>query len=154
MSSYRHGGTDATGGLPLPVIVPGPTSAHCYEVIVCDKWGIAKGQINSAVPTQIEWDLDDLGQALIDFWILDPSSAILPIADIPVIAEIQIWRDQSLIWWGPTVSLTFDKDQVHLTCQGHLWILQQLLFGPVTTNYLLNPSFELVQGAPSDPTEG
>lgn len=127
----------------MPNPVPGPGGLHDYEVIVCDKYGIATGKLTTAVPTQVEWDLDDLGQALIDFSITDPHASLLPIESIPGVAEIQIWRDQVLIWWGWPVSATFDKDQVHLTCQGFLWVLQQLLFGPVTTNYLLNPSFEL-----------
>lgn len=132
--------------LPPPLPQPGPSGLHDYEVIVTDKYGIAKGQIVTAVPTQIDWVLDDLGQALIDFWILDPTSLMLPLEDLPGASEIQIWRDQVLIWWGWPTSCTFDAKQVHLTCAGLLFPFSKRNFGPVTTNYLVNPSFELPGG--------
>jgi hypothetical protein len=131
---------------PPPLPLPGPSGLHDYEVIVTDKYGIAKGQIVSAVPTQIDWVLNDLGQALIDFWVLDPTAAILPVEVLPGALEIQIWRDQALIWWGWPTSCTFDAKQVHLTCAGLLFPFSKRNFGPVTTNYLVNPSFELPGG--------
>src|ERR1700683_4633592 len=90
--------------MPLPVPTPGPSGLHDYEVIVCDKYGVALGQIVSAVPTQIDWDLDAVGQALIDVWILDPTASLLPVSAVGGALEIQIWRDQVLIWWGIPVS--------------------------------------------------
>lgn len=128
---------------PPPEPVPGPFGLHDYEVIVVDKYGIAQGQIVSAVPTQIDWVLNDLGQALIDFYILDPSALLLPLAVLPGAREIQIWRDQTLIWWGWPTSVTYDAKQVHLTCSGLLFPYSKRSFGPITTNYLLNADFEL-----------
>ncbi len=128
---------------PPPTPVPGPRGLHDYEVIVVDKYGIAFGQIVSAVPTQIDWVLNDIGQALIDFWILDPSAkALLPLTVLPGAREIQIWRDQELIWWGWPTSASFDAKQVHLTCAGLLFPFSKRNFGPITSNFLLNADFE------------
>lgn len=129
--------------LPPPQPVPGPSGLHDYEVITCDQFGVAYGEIVTAVPTQIDWDLDDLGSVLIDIDILDPSLLnLLPQSAIPAVREIQIWRDQSLIFWGLPISATYDASQVHLTCSGHLWFLSTRNFGPVITEYLTNPQFE------------
>lgn len=132
---------------------PGPFGFHDYEVIVCNKWGVAYGQITSAVPTEIEWALDDLGEALIDCAILDPSLAtLLPMTGtFPGVREIQIWRDQVLIWWGWPTQASYDSKQVHLTCSGLLWPFSVRNFGPVTVNYLNNPQFEAPSsGLPGD----
>jgi hypothetical protein len=133
----------AVAVLPPPEPVPGPFGLHAYEVIVVDKWGIAYGQIVSAVPTQIDWVLNDIGQALIDFYILEPGVRdLLPLKVLPGAREIQIWRDQCLVWWGWPTSVTYDAKQVHLTCAGLLFPYSKRNFGPITTNYLLNPDFE------------
>jgi hypothetical protein len=133
-----------------PAPVPGLTGLHDYEVIVVDKYGVAFGQIPSAVPTEIEKVLNDLGESLIDCWILDPMLLeLLPMNMIPGAREIQIWRDQECIWWGWPTSATFDAKQVHLTCAGLLYPFSRRNFGPVLVNYLKNPQFE--QPAPGGP---
>lgn len=126
-----------------PAPVPGLTGLHDYDVIVCDKYGQAYGRIDSAVPTEVNKVLNDLGECLIDCWILDPSLAeFLPINSFPGAREIQIWRDQECIWWGWPTSASFDAKQVHLTCAGLLYPFSKRNFGPVLVNYLTNPSFE------------
>lgn len=123
---------------------PGPYGNHEYEVVVCDKYGVAFGVIPSAVPTQIDWELDDDGQALIDFWILDPQAVtLMPIESLPGVREIQIWRDQVLIFWGWPISATWDNAQVHLTCSSLLWPLAHREFGPGFIRFLVNPQFEM-----------
>lgn len=122
---------------------PGPYGNHEYEVVICDKYGIAYGIVPNAVPTQIDWDLDAVGQALIDVPIQDPAfAALLPISTIPGVREIQIWRDQVLIFWGWPTSATYDSAQVHLTCSSLEWVLGQREFGPGYIYELLNPQFE------------
>jgi hypothetical protein len=132
---------------------PGNTGLHDYEVIVCDKYGVAFGQITSAVPTQIDWVLDDIGDVQIDCFILDPSLIeLLPIAVFPGAREIQIWRDQECIWWGWPTSATFDAKQLHITGAGLLFPFSKRNFGPVLVNYLVNPQFE--QPAPGGTVPG
>jgi hypothetical protein len=129
----------------LPTPVPTSTSGqvnHDYEVIVCDKYGLAAGQIVSAVPQEIDFVLNAIGEAQIDFWIFDPSASVLDIHQMPGGQEVQIWRDQVLIFWGVPVSLTFDASQVHLTCQDLLWYFSTRNFGPNPFNLLVNPGFE------------
>jgi hypothetical protein len=126
-----------------PAPVPGLTGQHDYDVIVCDKYGVAYGRIASAVPTEVEKVLNDLGECLIDCYILDPTLIdLLPISAFPGAREIQIWRDQECIWWGWPTSATFDAKQVHITCAGLLYPFSRRNFGPVIVNYLKNPSFE------------
>ena len=131
-------------GLIPPQPVPGPTGLHDYEVIICDKWGIAKGQLSSAVPTQVTWSLDDINTAAIDVWMFDQTFIdTVPPSSIPGGGvEIQVWRDQAIIFWGWIVSVSFDKDQAHLSCSDLLWPLSQLNFGPVVSEYLVNAQFE------------
>lgn len=143
--------------LPVPTPAPGPTGSHQYEVIVVDSFGIAMGQIPSAVVGQIDWDLNDVGQATIDFWILDPnlgsgiiptapgqptSNALFPPNQIPGGREIQIWRDETLVWWGWPTGATTDASQVHLQCSGLLWPYGKRFFGPTPSNLLINGGFE------------
>jgi YVTN family beta-propeller protein len=126
-----------------PVPVPGPYGNHDYEVVVCDKYGVAFGVIPTAIPTEIDYELDSIGQCLIDFWIQDPLAPnLLPISSIPGVREIQIWRDQVLIWWGWPTSATWDTTTVHLTCSGLLWVLGQREMGPNHLYYLANTQFE------------
>ena len=140
-----------------PAPLPGSIGAHEYAVLVTDKYGNAYGEIRSAIPTQIDWLLNGLGQALIDFDIMDPTlgsgttvssfggplgQSILPVSSIPGGREIQVWRDGQLIFWGVPTSVSFDAKQVHLTCQGLLWYVAQTSFGPITHNYAMNPGFE------------
>lgn len=126
-----------------PSPVPGPIGNHEYEVLVCDKYGVGYGIIPTAVPTEIDWVLDDLGQALIDIPIQDPLfPSLLPFDCIPGVREIQIWRDNVLIWWGWPVSATWDSVQVHLTCQGLLFPIGEREVGPEILHYVTNPSFE------------
>lgn len=143
-STNRNASTARPYSTPIPPNpVPGPSGLHDYEVIVTDMFGIAYGQIVTAVPTQIEWVLDAIGQATITFWILDPSAKnLLPLSSLPGVREIQIWRDQVLIWWGWPTAATYDAKQVHLTCTGLLYPLSTRFFGPVVKNYATNPSFE------------
>jgi hypothetical protein len=129
---------------PAPVIIPGPFGNHDYEVVVCDKYGIASCVIPSAVVTQIDYELDGIGSATIDFSITDTHAMLwLPMSSLPFVSEIQIWRDHALILWCGSVSATWDAAQVHLTCAGLLWPLSRREFGPgFRSHYLLNPQFE------------
>jgi len=122
---------------------PGNYGNHDYEVLVCDIYGVGMGVIPSAVPTQIDYDLDDIGQCLFDFAIDDQLGQILlPPSVFPGVREIQIWRDQVCIWWGWPISCTFDASQVHVTCAGLLWVLGQREIGPEILHYVTNPQFE------------
>lgn len=126
-----------------PSPVPGPFGNHSYEVVVCDKYGIAQGVIGNAVPTQVDYELDGIGQCLIDFPLLDQKAAtLLPMSDIPGVREIQLWRDQALIWWGWPTGVTWDSVQVHLTCSGLLWPLSTRELGPPAIHLMANPQFE------------
>lgn len=134
---------NASSRMPMPIPTPGSSGLHDYEVIVCDKYGVAFGKIQSAVVTEVQWVLDDIGEALIDFWILEPGVAeLLPIASMPGAREIQVWRDQVLIWWGWPTNATFDAKQVHLTCAGLLFPFSKRNLGPITVNHISNPGFE------------
>jgi len=127
-----------------PTLVPGPFGNHEYEVICCDKYGIATSVIPSAVVTEIDYELDSIGAATIDIDIEDVHAQLyLPMSSIPGVVEIQIWRDQALIWWGWPTGATWDAVQVHLSCQGLLWPLSRREFGPGFRHYLVNPQFEM-----------
>ena len=122
---------------------PGPFGNHEYEVVICDKWGIAYGVIGNAVVTQIDYELDGIGQATIDFPIMDQKAAeLLPLSDLPGVREVQVWRDQVLIWWGWPTAVTWDNVQVHLTVPGLLWPLSTRELGPPAIHLLANPQFE------------
>src|ERR1700675_838387 len=122
--------------------VPGPFGNHDYEVVVCDKYGINYGVIPTAVPTQVDYILDNIWTAQIDFAMNDPPAAsLLPIKYIPGVREIQIWRDQVLIWWGWPVAATWDTVQVHLACQGLLFPFSRREIGPEVIHEVTNPQF-------------
>lgn len=120
----------------------GPSGLHDYEVIVCDKFGSAYGQIVTAVITDVEWELDDIGSVTFAYWVFDPSSAALPQSSFPGGREIQIWRDQKLIWWGWPIDSSVDATAVQVSCSGFFWAYNSRLFGPILNNYLQNPNFQ------------
>ena len=141
-SAFANDVASGVAVYPFPVGTT-PVENHDYEVIICDRYGVALGQIVSAVPTQIDWELDGIGAASIDFWIFDPvAMEYLPQTLLPAAIEIQIWRDNVLRWWGLPISATVDEKQVHLSCSGHLWIFANRNFGPVVTQYLQDAGFE------------
>lgn len=56
--------------------------------------------------------------------------------------EIQIFRGDDLVFWGPAVEASISGGAMRVHCEDPLWYLTRSHFGPITTNYLTNPNFE------------
>lgn len=57
--------------------------------------------------------------------------------------EIQVWRDATLMFWGPTVRLEVDDDRARIQCADPRWYLTRRFFGRADrVNGLTNGDFE------------
>jgi microcystin-dependent protein len=146
-------------GTPTPPPPPDePTDGVEYVVAVVDMWGCAYGQIEGVQVTQVQWQLNDKGAAAFTFPIqqvdqsvwgiaLDENGlsnrAILPYSCIPGGREVQVWRNQELIWWGVPVNATPSATLVTIACEGLLWWVDGVLFGPNLSESLIDGDFEV-----------
>lgn len=124
------------------ISVHNPRDGHDYEVVIVDMYGCAYGQIKTAIPTSVQWVLNDMGSASFTFHIFDPTATCLPINCLPAGREVQIWRDQVLIWWGVPITATFNETEVTINCSGLLWYVSNIMFGPLTINHILDGGFQ------------
>lgn len=89
-----------------------------YDLRVVDKAGVGTrlGEIENAQIGGIEWVLNGAGSMSFTLPIRDPKAALTKL----VKREVQVWRDDALIWWGVPWQRKFNIDTVEVSCLG-LW---------------------------------
>lgn len=89
-----------------------------YELRVVDKAGVGTklGELEEAVIDSIEWVLNGAGSMGFALPVTHAKAALTKL----VKREVQVWRDDVLIWWGVPWQRRLDQNQVSVTCLG-LW---------------------------------
>lgn len=95
--------------------------------------------IPSANPKEIVWELNTHEQATVGIPNTQAMTAVRPLQ-----REIQIYRDDDLLFWGPIIPAETASDQgdVTLDCAGAGWYLTKRFIDKQRENNLTNPSFE------------
>ncbi len=126
-------------------VTPAKTSTRAqYYVRIVDSTGTPYAEpINIAID-EAAWELNSWGHLIFRI----PTEDVTTKECIPIQREAQLWYDPGdttqprCIWWGPIVSRVAEDDETTFQCLGLLWYLSRLQFGPILTNWLLNPDFE------------
>lgn len=138
----------ATGGLPVYALASFEgTSGFLpvarftgtdYTLYVVDKNGAQYCQVENATIGSVTFELNGTGG--LDF--------TLPITDADATCvqpgrEVQLWRGNQLLFWGPIVRQQLGLDEASYQCAGLLWYFQRRFMGKADrTNLLVNGDFE------------
>jgi hypothetical protein len=109
-----------------------------YRLYVVDKTGAQFCQVTNARIGSITFELN--GGGGLDF--------TLPVTDagtscIQPGREVQVWRGNQLLFWGPVVRQQVGLDEAAYQCAGLLWYFERRFMGKADrTNLLVNGDFE------------
>lgn len=112
--------------------------AGVYQVFVADIHGTQYGELIDATIGPISWELNGQGTVEIS----------LPTTDVGALLcrfgrEIQIWRDGTVLWWGPIVRPQVQMWQATWGCADLLWYFKHRNMGRADrVNQLTNGDFE------------
>lgn len=88
--------------------------------------------------SDVTWILNQPGTARVTVPLHHPTTTELHMVG----REIQIWRDDQIVWWGVPLSGRVQGATLMVECVGLLWYFARSLFGPITVQLLANPNFE------------
>jgi hypothetical protein len=91
-----------------------------------------------ATVTEVAWVLNQPGSARLVLPLFHPATLDVLFAQ----REIQIFRDDEIIWWGVPVQARRAGAAWDVVCAGLAWYFSRLHFGPIQVQYLTNPLFE------------
>lgn len=109
-----------------------------YRLYVVDKTGSVYGQVDDARIGSVTFELNGAGG--LDFTIAttDPDTALCQPG-----REVQLYRGNQLLFWGPIVRHQIGLDEASYQCSGLLWYFQRRFMGKADrTNLLTNGDFE------------
>lgn len=112
------------------------------RLVVVDLDGAPLGELENATCGDLKYPLVDLA---VEDWtftlpLADPKAALLL---GPRFREIQLWRGDQLLAWGPAVRVSCDKSHLVVACRGAGWYLSRRSIGDASRrNYLTNGDFE------------
>lgn len=120
-----------------PTIVP---RGKKRRAVVTDAHGVPYGELENA----------KIGAITFEHNRPEEFSLALPVADAKAnllleerIREVQVWRGDQLLAWGPALRPAADKAFLAVTCKGALWHLMRRHIGKAErTNYVQNGDFE------------
>ena len=96
-------------------------------------------ELTGAVLHPVEFPLNEAETTSIEMATIDPQAAEL----FDPTREIQIWRDDDILFWGPVVRLEANRDTVTAQCAGPWWYFTRRFFGKADrANVLTNGGFE------------
>lgn len=121
-----------------PTIFP---RGHKRRAVVTDAFGVPHGELERAKIGAITFELNDAGEEF--SFVLPADDPKAPLVLDEKMREVQIWRGDQLLAWGPMVRPQVDTDWLAVTCRGALWHLTRRHIGKAErTNYIANGSFE------------
>lgn len=101
--------------------------------------GASPVELTGAVVEPITWALNEAESVEVNMATIDPQAAEL----LDPTREIQIWRDDAILFWGPVVRVEATRDTVNAQCAGPWWYFTRRFFGKADrTNLLTNGGFE------------
>jgi len=112
--------------------------AGAYQAFVVDIDGSVFGELENAKIGPITWELNGPGSVEISLPTTDPDAAHPRFG-----REVQIWRDGTVLWWGPIVRPQVQLWNASWGCAGLLWYFKRRFMGKADrTNLLANGDFE------------
>lgn len=124
-------------GRLTPTIVP---RGRRRRAVVTDVAGTPFGELENATIGSITFELNEAERFSIALPIDDPKADLLLDEKF---REVQVWRGDQLLAWGPAVRPAVDTDNLAVTCRGALWHLTRRHIGKAErTNYVNNGDFE------------
>lgn len=129
--------SDALGWL-IPPETPSVTST--WKAVAVDVGtGAGPVELTGAAVHPIEIPLNEAETTQIDMATNDPQAAEL----FDPTREIQIWRDDTILFWGPVVRVEAARDVITAQCAGAWWYLTRRYFGKADRdNIFTNGGFE------------
>ena len=117
-----------------------PPSGSRWRVVVCETDGTPLAELEHAVLGQVRYQLNQ--PETWSFTILQNDPKASWVLDVPV-REVQIWRGDQVLTWGPMGRVAVDRGQVAVTGAGALWHLTRRFVGKANrTNWVTNGDFE------------
>jgi len=113
--------------------------AGVYQAFVVDMDGSQFGELSTDSKIgQPTWELNGLGALSGTIPTTDPTAGLLQFG-----REIQIWRDGTVIWWGPIVRLEVKLWETTWQAAGLGWYFKRRFLGKADrTNLLVDGDFE------------
>ena len=110
------------------------------RLVVVDIDGVAFGELENATCGAIKWVLNEPEDWSFTLPVSDPKARLLL---HPRFREVQVWRGDQLLAWGPAVRPSADKSHLAVSCKGAGWYLSRRSIGDANRrNYLTNGDFE------------
>lgn len=110
------------------------------RTVVVDQYGNAIAELENAVQGDVTYELNRWAESSITLPVTDPKSAAVLSEKI---REVQIWRGDQLLLWGPMTRPAANKTTVSTPVKDALWYLSRRYVGEANRrNYLQNPKFD------------
>lgn len=117
-----------------------PPRGRRWRAVVTDAFGTVHGELPDAVIGPITDEENTPEQWQVTLLQNDPAVDLLH--SVPF-REVQVWRGDQLLAWGPAVRAGFDQDRYVIDCRGAGWHLTRRAIGKADRrNYVENGSFE------------
>lgn len=110
-----------------------------YRLIVVERDGTKVAELEQATIERVSWELN--GPGVCDFVV---PNRYTKANDLAVLTrEVQVWKDDTCIWWGVPTNDENDRENLRVQAEGVMWYLGQRHFGKAgRTNFLVNGSFD------------
>ena len=142
------GNLAATGGLPVyalasfegtsSILFVSRFTGDDYRLYVVDKTGTVFGQVEQARIGSVTFELNGAGGLDFTLPVTDPDCSLIQAG-----REVQLYRGNQLLFWGPIVRQQIGLDEASYQCAGLLWYFERRFMGKADrTNLLVNGDFE------------
>jgi hypothetical protein len=124
-----------------------------WKVVLVNMFGVGERALPNAVVSDVKWVLNGINSCAFRLPTLDTANRLISIPD----QEVQVWRGDKLMFWGPIVRGAALTDMIEYQCMDPAWYFTKRLIGRPETNHIPNGSFEGLGGwfmgqyAPSEP---
>lgn len=109
-----------------------------YALLVVDKNGTVFGQVDDARIGSVTFELNGTGGLDFSIPTTDPDASLIQPG-----REVQLYRGDQLLFWGPIVRQQIGLDEASYQCAGLLWYFEHRYMGKADrTNQLVNGDFE------------
>jgi len=132
-SSSNLAGTSGLSATPVSL-------GTAYRVLVCDSFGVLYGELEQAKVGDVTWGLNRPDTWTFTIPATDPKAHLLFDERL---REVQIWRGDRLLTWGPIIRPQADPASITVTGAGALWLLGRRTISRLPpTEYVTNGGFE------------